>query len=497
MGPKPLARGETPEDEKNWLEHMESCFQELRCTEEQKMETLKFLVEGSARKWWRSTSAPIIAARGVVSWADFRLAFHKLYFSPALRRAKASVLLSLRQGLMSIDEYQHKFFELLPYCPQISDITEEKYNLYLQGLNPGIHDRVAVGDGMTYKGLVSRFRQAVDEDERVIAALISYCALESGGEGYLNHAIDLSTESVGIGDIPVLNEFPDVFLDEILGFSPVREVEFVYSRDVNEHANHLRIVLQTLREKQLYEKLSKSEFWLDRVIFLGHVISRDGVFVDSSKIEAVLNWLRPTTVDEIRIFLGLAGYYRRFIANFSHLARPLTQHTHKGVTFEWSSECEENLCELRRWLTTAPVLALPSGFGGYVIRDAQMSDSKTQPLARLTNEDSTSGFYYQSYSFHCTMSSNKEGDDSSSQGFSKIQIDDLSKMVRKAMRAELETVHERISKHEVGGSEDDESFVRIGVEIGEIKRVEEIEGNRGVEDTLMGEEKMRILVGLR
>lgn len=104
-----------------------------------------------------------------------------------------------------------------------------------------------------------------------------------------------------------LDQFVVVFIDDIL----------IYSHNVDEHAQHLRIVLQTLREKKLYVKLSKCEFWIARVIFLDHVISNEGVSVDPSKIEAVLNWSRPTTVAEIRSFLDLAGYYRRFIVNFS------------------------------------------------------------------------------------------------------------------------------------------------------------------------------------
>ncbi|XP_073137707.1 uncharacterized protein [Henckelia pumila] len=166
MGPKPLVGGESPEDAGNWLRRMEVCFREFRCTEEQRMETLDFLVEGRAWKWWDSTSVPFIAARGVATWDEFRTAFHKLYFAPALRQTKTSELLGLRQGSMSIEEYQLKFFELLPYCPQISDSTEAKYNLFLQGLNPEIHDRVAVGDDMTYKGLVSRCHQTEDSIHR-------------------------------------------------------------------------------------------------------------------------------------------------------------------------------------------------------------------------------------------------------------------------------------------------------------------------------------------
>ncbi|XP_073132796.1 uncharacterized protein [Henckelia pumila] len=322
------------------------------------METLKFLLEGCARKWWRSTSAPIIAVQGVVTGAYFRTASHKLYFPPAHRKAKASELLSLKQGSMSIDEYQLKFFELLPYCPQISDSTEgpvptsvyprifeyaDFVHAWTRDMHPymgpceqlseimirtkvlthrlrelvlvlrlqysrghrdsrqevpicdlvlllsipafflvdtgasqsfisarfvkhhkspyiklgvvisfstptghySLAKRLVVGFPLEFEGNVLmanlmklvQFHPFGDDKwffygERaqppmpLISALRPCRALESGGEDYLIYAIDLSIENVGIGDLPVVNEFPDVFLDEILGFSLVREVEF-------------------------------------------------------------------------------------------------------------------------------------------------------------------------------------------------------------------------------------------------------------------------------
>ncbi|KAI4310376.1 hypothetical protein MLD38_035357 [Melastoma candidum] len=117
---------------------------------------------------------------------------------------------------------------------------------------------------------------------------------------------------------------------------------------------------------QLYAKLSKCEFWMSSVSFLGHIVSAEGIAVDPSKVEAVLNWPRPTTVTEMRSFLGLAGYYRRFIEGFSRIARPLTQLLKKEAAFEWTHECEESFLELRNILTSAPVLVLPSGSGGFV-----------------------------------------------------------------------------------------------------------------------------------
>jgi hypothetical protein len=96
----------------------------------------------------------------------------------------------------------------------------------------------------------------------------------------------------------------------------------VYSKSPEEHEDHLRIVLQKFRKEQLYAKFSKCEFWLERISFLEHVISKEGIMVDPKKVKAMVNWKRPTNVHEIKSFLGLAGYYRRFVEGFSKLSGP-------------------------------------------------------------------------------------------------------------------------------------------------------------------------------
>ena len=124
---------------------------------------------------------------------------------------------------------------------------------------------------------------------------------------------------------PYLDQFVVVFVDDIL----------IYSQSEWEHEYHLRIILQLLRDHQLYAKFSKCEFWLTEVRFLGHVVSASGVSVDPEKVEAVMSWERPKSVFEIRSFLGLAGYYRRFIEDFSRIAAPMTRLTRKEVKFDW------------------------------------------------------------------------------------------------------------------------------------------------------------------
>ena len=109
-----------------------------------------------------------------------------------------------------------------------------------------------------------------------------------------------------------LDKFVVVFIDDIL----------IFSVNAKEHAEHLRIVLSRLQEHKLYAKFSKCEFWLNKVPFLGHVLSDEGISVDPSKVQEVLDWKAPTLVHEVRSFLGLAGYYHLFISDFSKVAKP-------------------------------------------------------------------------------------------------------------------------------------------------------------------------------
>ncbi|XP_060959150.1 uncharacterized mitochondrial protein AtMg00860-like [Cannabis sativa] len=148
-----------------------------------------------------------------------------------------------------------------------------------------------------------------------------------------------------------------VFIDDIL----------VYSQSEEEHELHLQMVLQRLREHRLYAKFKKCEFWLSQVSFLGHIVSKDGIKVDPGKIESVRDWPRPKTVTEIRSFLGLAGYYRRFVEGFSKISMPLTELTKKNQRFIWSDKCEASFQELKQRLITAPVLALPSDEEKFVV----------------------------------------------------------------------------------------------------------------------------------
>ncbi|GJV38878.1 putative reverse transcriptase domain-containing protein [Tanacetum coccineum] len=155
---------------------------------------------------------------------------------------------------------------------------------------------------------------------------------------------------------PYLDKFVIVFIDDIL----------IYSKNKQEHKEHLKIILELLKKEELYAKFSKCEFWIPKVQFLGHVIDSEGIHVDPAKIESIKDWASPKSPTEIRQFLGLAGYYRRFIEGFSKIAKPMTKLTQKKVKFVWGDKQEAAFQLLKQKLCSAPILALPEGSEDFI-----------------------------------------------------------------------------------------------------------------------------------
>ncbi|GJU15593.1 putative reverse transcriptase domain-containing protein [Tanacetum coccineum] len=155
---------------------------------------------------------------------------------------------------------------------------------------------------------------------------------------------------------PYLDKFVIVFIDDIL----------IYSKNKKEHEEHLKQILELLKKEELYAKFSKCEFWIPKVQFLGHVIDSEGIHVDPAKIESIKDWTSPKSPTEIRQFLGLAGYYRRFIEGFSKIAKPMTKLTQKKIKFEWGDKQEAAFQLLKQKLCSAPILALPEGSEDFI-----------------------------------------------------------------------------------------------------------------------------------
>ncbi|GJS19109.1 putative reverse transcriptase domain-containing protein [Tanacetum coccineum] len=135
----------------------------------------------------------------------------------------------------------------------------------------------------------------------------------------------------------------------------------------DEYEEHLKLILELLKKEELYAKFSKCEFWIPKVQLLCHVIDSQGIHVDPTKIESIKDWASPMTPTEIRQFLGLANYYRRFIEGYSKIAKPMTNLTHKKVAFEWGDKKEAAFQTLKDKLCSAPILALPQGTKNFIV----------------------------------------------------------------------------------------------------------------------------------
>ncbi|GKC72622.1 putative reverse transcriptase domain-containing protein, partial [Tanacetum coccineum] len=180
-------------------------------------------------------------------------------------------------------------------------------------------------------------------------------------DGALHMCIDFRE----LNKLTIKNRYPLSRIDDL--FNQLQGARY-FSKSKDEHEVHLRLVFELLKKEELYAKFSKCEFWLQEVQFLGHVVNQHGIHVDPSKIEAVKNWKAPATPSKIRSFLGLAGYYRRFIVNFSKIAKPLTSLTQKNKKYESGVEQEEAFQTLKDNLCNAPILSLPDGIEDFILK---------------------------------------------------------------------------------------------------------------------------------
>ncbi|XP_070010085.1 uncharacterized protein [Nicotiana sylvestris] len=317
----------------------------------------------------------------------------------------------LRQGEMTVMQYEMRFFELARYAIWLVLTDRERIRRFVDGLTyqPRILMIRETVSSATFEEVVditreieSVRRQERDEREAkrprgsssyggapsrgqfqhgsgcpfsmVISFLKAQRMVGRGCLSYLAFARDVGAETPSIDSVPVVREFPDVFPTDLPAMPPDRDIDFgidlvldtqpisipsyrmapvelkqlkeelqeLLDKGHEEHTEHLRVVLQRLREEKLYAKFSKCEFWLSSVAFLGHVASYEGIQVYPKKIEAVQNWPRPSSATEIRSFLSLMGYYHRFVQGFSSVASPLTNLTQKVASFLWLDEREES-----------------------------------------------------------------------------------------------------------------------------------------------------------
>jgi hypothetical protein len=170
-----------------------------------------------------------------------------------------------------------------------------------------------------------------------------------------------------------LEKFVIVFLHDIL----------IYSRSEEEHEQHLKMVLHVLREHQLYAKLSKCSFYKKKKHYLGHIVSEEGIEMDTEKIESIKGWSTPNNVTEIRSFMGLTGYYRIFIEGFSKIAHPITSLQKKGVNFKWTLDFEKGFQHLKHLLTSAPILRIDDPNEDFIV----CTDACKEGLSGVLNQN--------------------------------------------------------------------------------------------------------------
>jgi hypothetical protein len=181
-----------------------------------------------------------------------------------------------------------------------------------------------------------------------------------------------------------LDKFVVVFINDIL----------VYSKTKEEYEEHLRTVLQKLMGHKLYTNFDKCDFYQEKIQYLGHVISAEGLYIDPEKTKSIMEWLVPKDVADIKSFMGIIGYYRQFIEGFSKIAYPITSLQKKGTRFNWSEKCQDSFNKLKELLTTTPILkvadpdkdfticvdASKEGIGGVLTQEGHIICFESQKL---------------------------------------------------------------------------------------------------------------------
>ncbi|GJY86644.1 putative reverse transcriptase domain-containing protein [Tanacetum coccineum] len=408
-----------------WFERTELVFSRSNCTEDCKVKFATGTLTEEALSWWNSFAQPIgIEEAYKITWVEFKKLLIKKYCPRTEVQKMEDEFYHLTVKGNDLKAYVRRFQELATLCPTMVPDSEKMMEVFIGGLPRSIEGNVTASKPQTLE-------EAINIAQRLM---------------------DQKSDEKRLEDIPVVREFPEVFLENLPGLPPVcqelsnqlqelanrdfirpstspwgapvlfvkkkdgsfrmclsvyskfelrsgysstetsgmkispkplsnevKTYEFqvmpfvfiddilIYSRNKEEHANHLRIILELLKKEKLYAKFSKCDFWIHIVQFLGHLIDSQGLHVDPAKIEAVKNWTSPTTPTEICQFLGLAGYYQRFIKDFSKIAKSLTELTQKNKKYIWGKDQETAFQLLKQKLCEAPILALPEGNDDFVV----------------------------------------------------------------------------------------------------------------------------------
>ncbi|GKB28217.1 putative reverse transcriptase domain-containing protein [Tanacetum coccineum] len=379
-----------------WFERTESVFSRSKCVEENKVTFATGTLTDDALSWWNVYAQPMgVDQANQITWTELKRLLTNKYCPRTEVRKMEDELYNLTV----------KGNDLKPYVRKISKnnksyATETWYRTTRNSWKLSSEDYLEVSKGIRQE-VVKAYAATPTENSRYISR---------GCQVFVAQVMKKKSDEKRLEDIPVVREFPEVFPEDLPGLPPVRQVEFqidlipgatpiarapyrlapsemqelsnqlqeladrvfiddilIYSRNKEEHTNHLRIILELLEKEKLYAKFSKCDFWIHIVQFLGHLIDSQGLHVDPAKFEAVKNWTSPTTPTEIRQFLGLAGYYQRFIKDFSKIAKSLMELTQKNKKYIWGKDQESAFQILKQKLCEAPILALPEGNDDFVV----------------------------------------------------------------------------------------------------------------------------------
>ncbi|GJX06533.1 putative reverse transcriptase domain-containing protein [Tanacetum coccineum] len=363
----------------HWFERTESVFLCSRCAENCKVKFATGTLTEEALSWWNSFAQPIRLEEAYrISSSEFKKLLIKMYYP----RTEVKKMEDEFYNLTRERALQKSIPKSKQQCPWKSILAERQE----RSPRPERSHRIIC-------------------DEKVVHIPIN-------GETLIIRAqvMEKKSDERRLEDIPVVREFLEVFSEDLPGLPLVCQVEIqidlmpgatpvarapyrlapsemqelsdqlqelahrvfidailIYSYNKEEHADHLKIILELLKKKKLYAKFSKCDFWISIVQFLEHVIDSRGIHVDPTKIEAIKNWASPTTPIEVRQFLGLVGYYRRFIKGFLKIAKPLTELTQKNKKYIWGENQELAFQLLKQKLYEAPILALPEGNDDFVV----------------------------------------------------------------------------------------------------------------------------------
>nr|GEX03451.1 putative reverse transcriptase domain-containing protein [Tanacetum cinerariifolium] len=362
-----------------WFERTESVFSRSNCAKENKVAFATGSLTNDALSWWKAYAQPIgIEQANRITWTELKRLLTNIdipYITQDLAQSgvesatrkkditEGCTLTLLNQpyeidlmliklgsfdvviGMDWLSKYHAKIF-----CDEkVVHIPIEDETLIIQGSS--IYSKINLRSGYHQLGVK-------DEDIPKTAFRTRYGHYEFQVMPFgLTNIPAVFMDLMNHVCKPYLDKFVIVFIDDIL----------IYSRNKKEHENHLRIILELLRKEKLYAKFSKCDFWIRTVQFLGHLIDTQGFHVNPAKIEAVKNWESPTTPTEIRQFLGLPGYYHRFIKDFSKIAKSLTILTQKDKKFVWGKDQEMALQILKQKLCEASILALPEGNDDFIV----------------------------------------------------------------------------------------------------------------------------------